>query len=97
MVKLLLEGGAEPNTANNGNTPLYWAVKGGHHGGHTQVVKLLLNAGAESNINILCLAGEIDNKDVVKLLIGEPNIPDVCKVGFKEVIGFSVRIFIFSL
>ena len=85
-MKLLLEGGAEPNQASNGKAPLYWAVKAGHK----QVVKLLLDAGAESNVDLLCLAGEIDNKDAIKLLIGEPNTPDVCQVGFKVLIALSV-------
>ena len=92
-VRLLLEGGAEPNKANDGKSPLYWAVKRGQ----TQLVKLLLDAGAQSNVDILCLAEDIANKDVFKLLIGDPNTPDASEVGFKEVIGLSICILIFTL
>lgn len=47
MVKLLLKFGADPNLQDNeGETPLFKAVKWHHH----NIVKTLLEAGADFNL-----------------------------------------------
>ena len=45
-VKLLLDGGADPNKDENGHWfPLYWAVQEGDQ----EIVKVLLDGGADPN------------------------------------------------
>lgn len=69
----LLENGADVEIRDNtGNTPLFWAAKGGH----TEVVSRLLDAGAKPNIGghgglkPLHVAASNNHARVVKLLLG---------------------------
>ena len=49
VVKVLLDGGADPGKADNdGNTPLYYAERA-RPGGHKKIVRLLKEAGEEPN------------------------------------------------
>jgi len=84
VVKLLLRYGAEVNTINTMNcTPLYESILGGQSSvvlafgnkkPHLDVIKILINAGADvnavcNNTSILDLANEVGDDDVIKALL----------------------------
>ena len=79
VVKMLLEAGSDPNTADgNGNCPLHWAVKRGFK----STAKLLLDSGADLNQTDghgqtpLYWAARIGHTDVVRMLLNagaDPN------------------------
>ena len=71
LVKKLLSHGADVNTKDDGNTPLYYASRKGH----TKIVKLLLEHGADVNAKnnygetSLYWASRIGHTEIVKLLL----------------------------
>ena len=73
IVEMLLAAGASVDHANNGDTPLYVAA----FRGHLDVVRALLNAGADTRETLgrgrVCWGGNEQHKDaIVALLRGEP-------------------------
>jgi hypothetical protein len=66
-VKLLLDHGANVNAKDTfyGETPLGWAA----YRGHTQIVKLLLDKGAEAKAGALMTGVELGHTEIVKAVL----------------------------